>query len=71
MAEKKTTTSASSVEQLRTDLAAKRQDLIEAKRSHAAGELVNPRVLGVTRKEIARLSTAIRSLELSEQKESN
>ncbi len=71
MADKKTTETTPTIEQLRTDLAAKRQDLIEAKRSHAAGELVNPRVLGSTRKEIARLSTAIRSLEIAEQKESN
>lgn len=71
MADKKTTETTPTIEQLRTDLAAKRQDLIEAKRSHAAGELVNPRVLGSARKEIARLSTAIRSLEIAEQKESN
>ena len=73
MAEKKTTTTAPEVktlEQLREELAAKQQDLIEAKRSHAAGELVNPRVLTSTKKEIARLHTAIRAYEL-EQKESN
>jgi ribosomal protein L29 len=73
MADKKTTKTASEVktiEQLREELAAKQGDLHEAKRSHAAGELVNPRVLTHTRKEIARLNTAIRALEL-EQKESN
>ncbi|HET6747215.1 MAG TPA: 50S ribosomal protein L29 [Candidatus Saccharimonadales bacterium] len=73
MAEKKTTKTASevkTVEQLKTDLAAKQKDLLDAKRSHAAGELVNPRVLTSTRKEIARLHTAIRAAEL-EQKESN
>lgn len=58
------------VEQLRADIATKQQDLLEAKRSHAAGELANPRVLGVTRKEIARLQTALRAAEQAEQKES-
>lgn len=48
-----------SLTDLQTDLAAKRADLIEAKRSHRAGELVNPRVITTTRKEIARLMTAI------------
>ena len=73
MADKKTTKVASevkTVEQFREDLAAKQNDLAEAKRSHAAGELVNPRVITHTRKEIARLHTAIRAAEL-EQKESN
>ena len=52
----------------RSDLAAKQQDLLEAKRSHAGGELVNPRVLRATRKEIARLHTAIREAALKESK---
>lgn len=64
-------TDAPTLEQLRADLATKRQDLLEAKRSNAAGELVNPRAITHTRKEIARISTAIRKLELTEQKESN
>ena len=50
-------------------LAEKQNDLIESKRSHAAGELVNPRVLTVTRREIARLKTAIRTHELTAAKE--
>ena len=73
MADKNTTKTASevkTVEQLREELAAKQNDLFEAKRSHAAGELVNPRVITHTRKEIARLNTAIRAAEL-EPKESN
>ncbi len=72
MADKKTTKASEvkSLEQLQTELLAKQQDLLEAKRSHAAGELVNPRVLTHTRKEIARLHTAIRAAE-TEQKESN
>jgi ribosomal protein L29 len=58
------------LEQLRVELATKQLDQIGYKRSHAAGELVNPRVLTHTRKEIARLHTAIRAAELAEQKES-
>lgn len=44
-------------------LAAKQTDLAEAKKSHAAGELVNPRVLGSLRKDIARLLTTINAKE--------
>lgn len=58
------------LEQLRAELVAKQTDQIASKRSHAAGELVNPRVLTTTRKEIARLHTAIRAAELAA-KESN
>lgn len=66
----KVATEVKTVAQLQEDLAAKVTDMLEAKRSHAAGELVNPRVLTTTRKEIARLHTAIRAAELNEQKES-
>jgi ribosomal protein L29 len=48
---------------LHKDLAAKQQDLLDSRKSHRAGELVNPRVLGTIRKEIARLHTAIRAAE--------
>lgn len=67
MAEKKTTkaTEVKTVEQLRTELAAKQADLLEARRGHAAGELANPRVLTATKKEIARLHTAIRAAEIA------
>ena len=51
------------VAQLHEELATKRTELLEAKRGHAAGELANPRVLTATRKEIARLLTAIRAAE--------
>ena len=74
MAEAKKTTKKAvvvkSAEQLQKDLAAKQQDLLDSRRSHRAGELVNPRVLGTLRKEIARLHTAIRADVLSQQKES-
>lgn len=70
MADKKTTKKAEEVktiEQLRADLATKQADLLEAKRGHAAGELANPRVLTVTKKEIARIHTAIRAAQMSEE----
>jgi ribosomal protein L29 len=56
---------------LTAKLAEARTDLLEARRSNAAGELVNPRVITKTRKEIARLSTALRAAERAEVKESN
>ena len=70
---KKTTKAATevkTVEQLNVELAAKQADLLEARRGHAAGELANPRVLTSTKKEIARLHTAIRAAELANEKES-
>ena len=74
MAETKKTTKKAevvkSLEDLRKDLAAKQNDLLESRKSHRAGELVNPRVLGSIRKEIARLHTAIRAAELASKKES-
>ena len=68
MADKKTTkaTEVKTIEQLKEELAAKRTDLLAARRGHAAGELANPRVLTSTKKEIARLLTAIRAAEISE-----
>lgn len=72
MADKKTTTKSivkkaeevKSIEQLHTELVAKRVDLLASRRGHAAGELANPHILTSTRKEIARLLTAIRADEL-------
>ena len=52
-----------SVDELKAELQTKRTDLLEARRSHAAGELVTPKVLGVYRKEIARLLTQINAKE--------
>lgn len=66
----KKATEVKTVEQLQKDLTAKLADMLAAKRSHAAGELVNHRVLTTTRKEIARLHTAVRAAELAG-KESN
>lgn len=67
----KTASEVKTVEQLREELATKITDQLENKRSHAAGELVNPRVITHVRKEIARLNTAIRAAELAALKESN
>lgn len=36
-----------------------RQDLLDAQKSHRSGELVNPRVIGQYRKQIARLMTKL------------
>ena len=66
----KTVTVVKSLEELRGDLAAKQNDLLDAQKSHRSGELVNPRILGTTRKEIARLHTAIRAAERASAKES-
>lgn len=56
------------IDDLKADLAAKLADQLEAKRGHRAGELQNPRVLTHTRKDIARIKTAIRAEELKETK---
>ncbi len=50
---------------LQEQLVAKRADMLELQKSNRAGELVNPRAITSTRKEIARLLTAIRAEELS------
>jgi ribosomal protein L29 len=42
---------------LQSMLSEKRADLLEARKSHAAGELVNPRVITSLKKDIARLLT--------------
>jgi len=78
MADKKTTkpvatkksAEVKTIDQMREELVAKTTDLLQAKRGNAAGELANPRVITVTRKEIARLHTAIRAaqIELKEKK---
>ena len=62
MAEAKKTVKAAvvkTIDDLKKELAEKRNELLQAKRSHAAGELVNPKALRSLRKEIARLLTQI------------
>ena len=66
MAEAKKTTKAAvvkTIDDLKKELTEKRNDLLQAKRSHAAGELVNPKALRSLRKDIARLLTQINEKE--------
>ena len=66
MADVKKTTKAAvvkTIDDLKKELAEKRNDLLQAKRSHAAGELVNPKALRSLRKDIARLLTQINEKE--------
>ena len=51
------------IDDLKKELAEKRNDLLQVKRSHAAGELVNPKALRSLRKDIARLLTQINEKE--------
>jgi len=53
------------LEQLQADLEQLQNDYRESRRSHTMGELVNPRVLTVQRKSIARAHTSIRQAQLS------
>jgi len=55
-----------SVDELRSELVTKRNDLIEAQKGHKLGELTNPRVISTLRKEIARIMTAIRLEEINQ-----
>lgn len=48
-----------SLAELAETLKSVRNDLTEARRSHAAGELVNPQVLAMFKKTIARVQTLI------------
>ena len=57
------------LDQLRDDLATKRKELSDATRGLRAGELQNPSVIRATRKDIARLLTAINAAEASEEGE--
>ena len=66
MAEAKKTAKAAvvkTVDDLKKEVAEKRNDLLQSKRSHAAGELVNPKALRSLRKDIARLLTQINEKE--------
>jgi ribosomal protein L29 len=60
MADKTTAKATPKVEKTTQEqLIEKRTDLLEARKSLAAGELVNPRVIGSLRKDIARLLTML------------
>ncbi|OYX43106.1 50S ribosomal protein L29 [Candidatus Saccharibacteria bacterium 32-49-12] len=55
--------------QLQTELEALQADHLSSRKSHAQGELVNPHILTVQRKQIARLHTAITSARRSADEE--
>jgi|ETNmetMinimDraft_21_1059911.scaffolds.fasta_scaffold17071_5 ribosomal protein L29 len=57
------------LEQLREELQSLQAEHLESRKSHVQGELINPRVLTVQRKSIARLHTAINSAVTSAVKE--
>ena len=69
MADKKTTKAKAvevkTLDQLTEELAKLRNDYRESQRSHRMGELVNPHVLTVQRKSIARTLTAIKQAEIA------
>ncbi len=65
----KKATEVKSIVQLQAELEQKITDQLIAKRRNATGELANPRVITATRKDIARLHTAIRAAEIAAQKE--
>lgn len=60
-----------SVVELNEALKTTKADLTEAQRMHVAGELVNPNVIGMFRKTIARIQTLLveKSREKTERKE--
>ncbi|MGY4893378.1 MAG: 50S ribosomal protein L29 [Candidatus Saccharimonadota bacterium] len=57
--------------QLQEELVTLQADQLESQRSHRAGELVNPHVITVQRKSIARTKTLIRQAEIAAAKEEN
>jgi ribosomal protein L29 len=59
------------LDQLKEELVKIQNDYRESRRSHQMGELVNPRVLTVQRKSVARALTAIKRAELASLKEEN
>ena len=60
---KKATKKPAAEKTLQEQLAQVRTDLLEAKKSHRSGELVNPRVITGYRKEIARIMTKLNAQE--------
>lgn len=61
----KTAVEVKSIADLRKELDDKHKALVDYRRHHAAGELANARVISVTRKEIARLETAISAAKIT------
>ncbi|HET6622791.1 MAG TPA: 50S ribosomal protein L29 [Candidatus Saccharimonadales bacterium] len=66
---KQTTKSEQTPKQLHDQLAQLKSELLEAKQSLAAGELVNPRVITKTRKDIARIMTKLNQPTVKEEKD--
>ena len=62
-------TEVKTLHQLKEELITKRDEHRESRRSHQLGELVNPHVLTVQRKSIARTFTAIKIAETAAAKE--
>ena len=67
----KKATEVKTLDQLQEELVTLRNDHRESRRSHQMGELVNPHVLTVQRKSIARALTAISQAERAALKEEN
>lgn len=65
----KTAPEVKTLEQLHAELAQLRADQLDSRKSHVQGELVNPRVLTVQRKQIARTLTAINAAQRTAVKE--
>lgn len=65
MADAKKAVEVKTLAQLQEELVTLRADYDDFRRSHIAGELVNPRVITTQRKAIARTLTAIKQAELA------
>lgn len=61
----KKATEVKTLDQLQEELVKIQNDYRESRRSHQMGELVNPRVITVQRKSVARALTAIRQAEIA------
>jgi len=55
------------VDELKLELLAKQSEIVELRRTNAAGELANPRQLTKARREVAQITTLIREAALSTQ----
>jgi ribosomal protein L29 len=66
---KKKVVEVKTLEQLRKDLLTLQNELVSARRGHKLGELTNPRVITTTKKDIARLHTAITAAIKADNKE--
>ncbi len=67
----KKATEVKTLDQLNEEVVKLQNDYRESRRSHQMGELVNPHVLTVQRKSIARALTAVKQAEIAAAKEAN